>query len=45
MTSDTRCMYKDRLKKSDIWKDIGTETDKVINIIRTRFRCGVTAPS
>ena len=38
-------LYKDRLKKSDIWKDIGTETDKLINIIGTRFRCGVTAPS
>ena len=46
MTSDTRCTKnKNRIKKSDIWKDIGTETDKLINIIGTRFRCGVTAPS
>ena len=42
MTSDTRCT-KSRLKKSDIWKDIGTETDKLINIIGTRFRRGVTS--
>ena len=38
-------LYKNRLKKSYIWKDIGTETDKLINIIGTRFRCGVTALS
>ena len=38
-------LYKDRLKKSDIWKDIGTETDKLINMIGTRFRCGVTTLS
>ena len=42
MTS-LHALYKDRLKKSDIWKETGTETDKLINIIRTRF--GVTAPS
>ena len=30
--------YRDGLKKSDIWKDIGTETDKFINIMGTRFR-------
>ena len=38
-------VYKDGLRKSDIWKDIGTETDKLINIIGTCFRCGVTVPS
>ena len=30
-------LYKDRLRKSDIWKDIGTETDNLINIIGTRY--------
>ena len=38
-------LYKDRPRKSDIWKAIGTETDKLVNIIGTRFLCGVTAPS
>ena len=44
MTSDSHCT-KTGWRNLTFWKDISAETDTLISILGTHYRCGVTAPS